>query len=184
MRKNAILAGLMFLTTFASGASAWDKIEGQSNGITEKQFVVVRCESEWATLWIRHTAGRSEAMPVVDFNREMVVAVFLGERSTGGYKVEVKPIPDPISPKSRMVVLYREIAPARKNFSIQMVTRPFIMVKVRKVQKVDFEEDQVVAIPENQAEPQKGMSPEDSMHMLQSVNKLQSVLQGSPALFQ
>jgi len=175
MINTPLLVGLMFVSSFASAASAWDKISGQSAGVKQKIFVVVRTQTEWNTLWTKHTAGKAEARPAVDFSKEMVVAVFLGERNQGGTKVEVKVMPDPLEPQSRMVVFYREVPPSSKSFNMQMVCQPFVMVKVPRRAKVDFEEDVAMSIPERPTAPQSIFSPDEKMRIMKSMDKLQSM---------
>ncbi len=54
---------------------------GTKSGIRRRNQVVIRTPSEWRALWQEHTAGLSKVpmMPVVDFPRDMVIAVFAGE---------------------------------------------------------------------------------------------------------
>lgn len=182
MINKPLLVGLMFVSSFASAASAWDKISGQSAGVNQKLFVVVRSQTEWGALWAKHTAGRSQVRPAVDFTKEMVVAVFLGERNQGGTKVEVKVMPDPLEPQSRMVVFYREVPPPAGSFNMQMVSQPFVMVKVPRKAKVDFEEDLAMSIPERPAAPNSIFTPEEKMRILKTMDGLQS-LAGSQAIF-
>lgn len=171
------------VTLLSSAAQAWDKLAGQSAGIKDAQTVVVRTQKEWAALWTRHTAGRSEAMPQVDFSKEMVVGVFLGERNTGGYKVETKLMADPIEPKSRLVVFYKEVPPAAGRFNVQMVTRPFELRKVAKVQEVVFEADRAVTIPENQNYKKSAFTPENTFRIQETVSRLQALSEAPQALF-
>lgn len=181
--NKTILMALMLLPSFASAASAWDKISGQNAGVREKLFVVVRSQQEWGALWIKHTGGKPQARPAVDFTKEMVVAVFLGERRTGGYKVEITLMADPLEPKSRVVVFYREVPPAGNSFNVQMVSQPYVMVKIPRKPKVDFEEDGTMSIPELQSAPQSVFSPEEKMHIQKTMDGLQSMAADSQALF-
>ena len=61
------------------------------SGIREREVVLVRSHEEWERLWRRHTAGVQPQpdLPEVNFNREMVIAVFMGERPSDGYGVQV-----------------------------------------------------------------------------------------------
>ena len=182
MRKT-ILIGLLLLSSLASAASAWDKLSGQSAGIKVKLCVVVRSQQEWGALWIKHTGGKTEGRPAVDFSKEMVVAVFLGERRTGGYKVDVKLMADPIEPKTRLVVFYREIPPDSGSFNMEMISQPYVMVKIALKPKVDFEEDGTMSIPEQQPAQQSVFSPEQKMRVQKTVEQLQSLAADSQALF-
>jgi hypothetical protein len=186
MKRKAILIGLMFLSSLASAASAWDKLAGQSTEIRVKLCVVVRSQQEWGSLWVKHTGGKAEGRPAVDFSKEMVVAVFLGERDTGGYKVDVTLMADPIEPKTHLVVFYREIQPDSDSFKTEMISEPFVMVKIPRKPKVDFEQDGNVSTPEQQQKPpaqQSVFSPEQKMHIQKTMDGLQSLASDTQALF-
>jgi hypothetical protein len=64
---------------------------GQFSGLRSERLEVIRIASEFAELWQTHASGFSPApiQPEVDFDREMVIAVFLGERPTGGFAITV-----------------------------------------------------------------------------------------------
>lgn len=48
---------------------------------------MVRSVADWNARWKAH--GGAAAAPDVDFARDMIVAVFLGTRPTGGFSVEI-----------------------------------------------------------------------------------------------
>ncbi len=60
-----------------------------NSGITAAMTLVVRDPVAWSQLWESIHAFEDSAppLPEVDFSREMVVAVGLGNRSSGGYDV-------------------------------------------------------------------------------------------------
>jgi hypothetical protein len=61
-------------------------------GGDEPLRLVVRDEAGWRALWERiHGAGKdAPPLPVVDFGRDMVIAVSTGKQATGGYGVVVR----------------------------------------------------------------------------------------------
>src|SRR5829696_2876431 len=61
--------------------------QGSRSGIEEHREAIVRTAAEWQALWKIH--GASTSPPVIDFANDMVVAIFLGTRPTGGYRVEI-----------------------------------------------------------------------------------------------
>lgn len=65
--------------------------QDEVSGIRERTVVLARSRPEWERLWRQHTAGMQPPpeVPEVNFNREMVVAVFMGEQPTRGYGVQV-----------------------------------------------------------------------------------------------
>ena len=70
---------------------AWQDLDARlESGIRTEQNLVIKDASTWIDVWTKH-AG-SEPMPKIDFSREMVIAVFLGERPSGCYKTAVTAI--------------------------------------------------------------------------------------------
>ena len=86
--------------------------KGDQSNIDDRREVVVRTAAEWQKLWQQHSPDRP--MPSVDFSKEMVVGVFLGNRPTAGYGVAVVKT---IDANGVLHVQYRESAPGRDAFS-------------------------------------------------------------------
>src|SRR5690349_22975578 len=65
--------------------------KGLRSGIREPSQIAVRSQSEWQKLWRQHSSASTAPapLPTVDFDKEIVVAVFLGEKPSGGYGVEI-----------------------------------------------------------------------------------------------
>lgn len=65
--------------------------KGFASGVLEPLQVAIRTREEWIAFWARHTRAQVQppSAPPVDFGREMVVGIFLGERPTGGYEIEI-----------------------------------------------------------------------------------------------
>ena len=55
--------------------------EGKISGVRLPERLVIRDDTAWRTLWRRHAGPDAGPPPVVDFNRDMVIAVFAGEAS-------------------------------------------------------------------------------------------------------
>ncbi len=80
---------------------------------------VARTAAEWAALWKEH-AGSAPA-PKVDFGQSTVVAVFLGERMSGGYAVEIT---GTRRDGAALVVQWAERKPAADRMTAQVITSP------------------------------------------------------------
>jgi hypothetical protein len=114
---TVLLEALMPMTTIAKGAVS---------DVTEPREVVVRTEVEWTDVWRSH-AGPGRETPAVDFGASMVIGVFLGARTTGGYAVEITSVePD----GAGVVVKYTESTPERGAMLAQVITAPFHLVSV------------------------------------------------------
>lgn len=145
--KNALL-GLALLAA-AAPAAAWDRLDGQYSGVRNFHTQAVQDEAAWKELWARHAPG--QPVPEVQFDREQVAAVFLGQTLQAGVKVDVTVSPDPLD-ASRIVVFYKSVKSGRA-FGATVISHPFVIVKTRRAAAVVFEENARVSIPEADRKP-------------------------------
>jgi hypothetical protein len=71
---------------------AFDTIEiDTSSGHEEREYVVIKDEEEWNRIWdiVQSKRFPKREPPTVNFNEEMVVAVFQGNFATGGFSIEI-----------------------------------------------------------------------------------------------
>jgi hypothetical protein len=101
---------------------------GTHSNIDSAQQVVVRDPADWGALWKEHAPERP--LPAVNFAREAVAAVFLGTRPTGGYGVEIVGAAEKAG---AFVVQYRETKPGADAIAAQVITSPFLLVAMPKV---------------------------------------------------
>src|SRR5262245_35790098 len=100
--------------------------KGLASGVGQPTQVVVRTENDWAALWSRHMGTQiAPSPPPVDFSRDMVVALFMGERPTGGYAIEVTRIE---RTDSGLSVHYQTTRPDPAAMQPQALTQPLHLV--------------------------------------------------------
>jgi len=87
----------------------------------------------------------------VDFTKQNVVVVFLGQTETAGVKVTIVVQQDPLD-SSRINVFYRQTV-IKKGFAAQVECQPYAMVKVPRTVTIDVEADAPVSIPEGKTTP-------------------------------
>jgi len=105
------------------------------SALDRPQQVVARTQEEWTALWQQHAPGRP--VPSVDFSQRMVVAVFLGSRPSGGYRVEITGVR---TENGVMVVEWTERRPDPGQAAAQVMTSPAHIVSVpRHAGEVRFE---------------------------------------------
>jgi PrcB C-terminal len=111
--------------------------KGNRSGVREPLQLVIRTQDEWNAFWKRYSSINTNPppAPIIDFNREMVVGVFLGEKSTGGYEVEIVRAE---RRDSSLYFYYREESPAVGAIVTQVLTQPFHLVKVAKYQNLQI----------------------------------------------
>ena len=113
--------GLAQTVTFSTVAKG-DLSEQQ----TAKQ-VTVRTDAEWKAVWKDHAPA--EKMPVVDFNKAMVVGIFLGTKPSDGHEVEIVGVR---TEEKDLVVEYVQKQPGRGTVAAQILTEPYHLVSVPK----------------------------------------------------
>jgi hypothetical protein len=106
---------------------------GDRSGIHGPLQTVIRNQDEWKAFWKQHSSTDTNPLPapIVDFDREMVVGIFLGEKRTGGYEVEIVRAE---RRDSALYFYYREESPRPGAMVTQTLTQPFHLVKVAKYQ--------------------------------------------------
>lgn len=103
--------------------------KGSYSGVRNRLEAVIKTEQDWQALWDQHTAIMEprKGLPPVDFTREMVLAVFMGEQRTGGAIVEVLEVTQ--EGKSLLVHVSEVSAPA-KGVGLAVLTQPHHFVVV------------------------------------------------------
>jgi hypothetical protein len=120
-----------------SGSSLQPKTEvmfhtigkGSRSGVRERLHAVARSQGEWQKLWQRHTSAETNPSPppAIDFNKEFVGAIFLGEKPTGGFAVEIVKAE---RNGGELVINYKEVNPAPGAIVTQALTQPFHIVRI------------------------------------------------------
>lgn len=98
--------------------------QGPNSGIATPTATVIRNATDWARAWEAHAGA--DPVPAVDFSNDMVAAVFLGTRPTGGYGVEITALR---REGNSLVVEYSERRPDPERIVTEALTSPFHIVK-------------------------------------------------------
>ncbi len=104
-------------------------VKGSRSGVREPLQIVIRSQAEWDALWKRHVSIETNPPPppAIDFNKQIVIGVFLGEKPTGGYDVEIIRAEQS---DGELVLHYREKSPLPGTIAIQSLTQPFHIIQV------------------------------------------------------
>ncbi len=97
---------------------------GQNGGADASGHRVLRDANDWNAHW---RAVGQEAPRPIDPVREMAIVVFLGERRTGGYTVEITAVE---SSAEGLIVTPRESAPPPGAMVTQALTQPWALALV------------------------------------------------------
>jgi hypothetical protein len=111
---------------------------GADSGYQSASQTVIDNQEGWINLWQQHTSDTEPPPPVpqVDFTSYNVVAVFAGEKSTGGYSVEIVTVETrnfqtKDLPSLVIVVEYRQ--PQPEDFVTEAMTYPYHMIKIPQI---------------------------------------------------
>jgi hypothetical protein len=150
MKAGLMLCALALLacTTGPSGSDENDSpqafetvVSAFHSGIGEKRRETVRDQASWTRLWAEIHAGQTpvEPPPAVDFSREMLVAVALGTRPTGGFAVKVRGV---ATRGDRLEVAVLETCPPPGAMVTAALTQPVEVVRVPRLsQTPTFKEE-------------------------------------------
>lgn len=109
-------------------------IDGTYSAVEDKREMLITTNDQYQSLMseVYKNLDQMPRIPVVDFNKNSVVAVFIGERSNGGYMVSI----DSINESSKNIhVNIIESTPGPNCITTQALTRPFTLVKIPKTDK-------------------------------------------------
>jgi hypothetical protein len=99
---------------------------GYQSGLKPGSIRVARDDNEWRELWSEHTSTmlpRPEA-PTIDWQKQMVVCIALGQRPTAGYGIEI----DRVEHEGRrLIVEAHERKPAPDAVVPQVITHPYVI---------------------------------------------------------
>jgi hypothetical protein len=102
---------------------------GSRSGIAAPQEMVATSAEEWERLWQAHQAGAfpQRPLPAVDFSTSLCVAIFAGERPTGGFEVKIEQV---VESANGLEVTYRVSRPPAGAIVSQSLTSPFEIIAV------------------------------------------------------
>jgi len=124
MIKGIIAALLLAVSANAKKAEKPMEWKGQYGGPIDSGTEVAVDAGGWTRLWLQ--VGQDA--PALDFKKYFAVAVFAGERPTGGFTVEFL---DPVPKGMDVIVRYRVNPPT--GFSTQAIAQPW---KIRAFERV------------------------------------------------
>ena len=123
----------------ASPASFIVLEQGSRSGISGQRFETIRDKTALHSLWQQHGKGISPqpAMPEVDFNKDMVVAAYAGQKTTDGYQLNLVGLN---RGKKQIDIRLSLTQPGPDCIVTQIMTQPYLLVKIAKSKKpVNFQ---------------------------------------------
>jgi PrcB C-terminal len=101
------------------------------SGITKPLRVVIRDQDGWREFW-KELFSRQQPVPPlpdIDFSREMLIVVAMGERNTGGFTIMVDAV---YEKEKKLQVFVKSTGPGKNCMVTQALTQPVDIVRVLK----------------------------------------------------
>lgn len=117
-------------TKMKLGAQNLQKIAaGSSSGISRAGQFAIRDKAAWTKLWAQHTSYIKPApdLPPVDFSRQMILAAFAGNKSSGGHTISIEQV---VQTAKELKVRVAESSPPSGAMTTQAITQPYDIVAV------------------------------------------------------
>jgi len=109
-------------------------VEDQIGGYIKEEIRVISDRKSLLEVYgyVNRISKPDFTIPFIDFSKETVIAVFMGEKTSGGYAVSV----ENVKQKGEQVIIQiKEIKPGPKDMVTMVITQPFCFVKINRVEK-------------------------------------------------
>lgn len=102
--------------------------QGVHSGLTLSKQLVIGNPADWQELWGVHQSNRrpTRPLPPIDFSKDMIIAVFLGEQPTGGHRVMIRGLEK--TPGSLQVSISID-APDKDALVTMALTQPYVIIR-------------------------------------------------------
>uniref|UniRef100_A0A7S1BNW5 PrcB C-terminal domain-containing protein n=1 Tax=Corethron hystrix TaxID=216773 RepID=A0A7S1BNW5_9STRA len=128
---QTIAALILFKSSF--GAMSFETVaSGASSGIERQIAEIVRSREDLERLWAEHGSNSIPPPdpPSVDFDADMLVCVFRGTQSSGGYSVRVESVEED---GGGVIIRYTASDPGPMAMVTMAMTQPHHIVKTKKI---------------------------------------------------
>lgn len=107
--------------------------ESAYQGKETKSYEVIK---DKAALEKLYEAINDTQVPKIDFSKERVVALFMGQRNTGGHAIKVKNVTEK---GGKIYVDVEETSPGSGDIVTMALTNPFTIVKINSTKEILFQ---------------------------------------------
>ncbi len=109
---------------------------GFVSGITRTHEVVIQNNKEWKVFWHIHNEGKRVKLPQFNFSDNMVLAVFCGQKPSGGYTIKIEKLK---MEEDFLAVYFSYHEPGSRENVTLAITQPFHMISTaRYTGKIQF----------------------------------------------
>jgi len=109
-------------------------VEGQMGGYVKEEIRVISDRKSLLEIYgyVNRIRKPGFSIPKIDFSKETVIAVFMGEKTTGGFSVAIENVKEE---NKKLIVKIKETKPGPKDMVTMVITQPFCFVKINSIDK-------------------------------------------------
>lgn len=149
MNKKLLIAGLIIIALVGLALNITSKelarelrfvvpfetiSQGSYSGHPERASYVIDNQEDWQELWQKITAKTfpQPPLPEIDFGNHMLLARFMGQRTSGGYVVQFIII---LEEEEKIKAVALEVSPGPGCIVTQAITEPYQMIQIPRTGK-------------------------------------------------
>ena len=104
-------------------------LQGEHSNVDKQKNIIITNNEELSSFYSKINMTRTPDFPVpkVNFKKNIVLGLFMGTKTTGGYSIEIDKIE---SYKNEIIVFYKEKSP--KGMATMVITQPCLIVSIPK----------------------------------------------------
>ena len=109
-------------------------VEDQIGGFIKEEIRIIKTRESLLEVYgyVNRIRKPGFSIPKVDFSKETIIAVFMGEKTTGGFSVTIENVKEK---NKKLIVKIKETKPGSKDMVTMAITQPFCFVKINKADK-------------------------------------------------
>jgi len=109
-------------------------VEGQMGGHVKEEIRVISDRKSLLEIYgyVNRIRKPGFSIPKIDFSKETVIAVFMGEKTTGGFSVAIENVKEE---NKKLIVKIKETKPGPKDMVTMVITQPFCFAKINSIDK-------------------------------------------------
>ncbi|MCH7523715.1 MAG: protease complex subunit PrcB family protein [Bacteroidetes bacterium] len=98
-------------------------------GMTDSKFIVIKDETTLNEIYklINKSKSPGIKIPIINFEKETVLVLFLGEKTSGGHSISVEQILDE---NEKLIVKYKVTLPKLGEMVTTVMTQPYCIIKI------------------------------------------------------
>lgn len=109
-------------------------VQHSHGGYDQPQIKVIKEPTELQAIYSKMNMTRRPGFPIpeVDFDNEMIIGLYMGEKNTGGFSIGIENIEET---KKELIITVKETSPDANSMVVTAICQPFCIVKMPATKK-------------------------------------------------